>query len=56
MPSLQNLEVWHEEIHRRKFSHWFGSMEAAEQLDQGLQELGTGLKLGIWRVREEPEE
>ena len=51
MPSLQKLEVKHAEINKRSFSHGIGSLEAAEQLDQGLQELGTGLRAGIWRAR-----
>ena len=53
MPSLQKLEVRHAEINKRSFSHGMGSPEAAEQLDKGLEELGTGLRAGIWRVREE---
>lgn len=51
---MGKLEVNHDEVNKRKFSHGVGSL-AAEQLDQGLQELDTGLKPGIWRVREEPE-
>ena len=54
MPSLQSLEVKHAEINKRKFSHGIGSLEAAEQLEHDLQELGTGLRPGIWRIREEP--
>jgi hypothetical protein len=36
------VEVWHEEIGRRKFSNGLGSLEAAEHLDHGLRELGIG--------------
>ena len=52
MPSLHKLEVRHGEVNKRRFSHGVGSLEAAEHMDQVLQELGTGLLAGIWRVRE----
>jgi hypothetical protein len=55
IPSLQKLEVRHDEVNKRSFSHGMGSLEAAEYMDQGLQELGTGLRAGIWRVRAEPD-
>jgi hypothetical protein len=51
-PSLQKLEVRHDEVNKRRFSHGIGSLESAEHMDQGLQALGTGLRAGVWRVRE----
>jgi hypothetical protein len=48
--SLPRMEVKHEEISKRSFSHGIGSREAAERMDKVLGELGAGLKPGAWRT------
>jgi hypothetical protein len=50
--SLLKLEVRHDEVNKRKYSHGVGSAEAAEHMDKVLEDLGSGLRAGRWRVRQ----
>lgn len=49
-PALGKLEVKHDEVNKRNYSHGVGSIEDGERLDQLFE--GCGLRPGIWRVRE----
>ena len=48
--NLGKLEVKHEEINKKNFSHGVGCVEDGEKLDMMFQDFG--LEQGTWRVRE----